>query len=113
MYIEINGRQYELATTLRVAYKVQGQHAHKPYTEIFQGIGEMTLEQQIGIVYAAFQSANPEDAKSITEKAFLDNFLDNYDVSGLMEILGGIIEGIMGKELIDKARMSAETSEGN
>ena len=31
------GRDVDLATTLRVAYQVQGQHNHKPYAEVFQG----------------------------------------------------------------------------
>ena len=36
MTTTINGTEYSLGTTLRVAYKVQGQHNHKPYTEVFQ-----------------------------------------------------------------------------
>ena len=37
----INGVDYELATTLRVAYKVQGQHNHAPYSKVFSEISDM------------------------------------------------------------------------
>ena len=109
MFITLDDRQYELAKTLRVAYKVQGQHSHKPYSEIFSSLGDMTLEQQVAIVYASFSVANPEEIKTISEKAFLDNFLDRYNVGELMALLEGIIEGIMGPDLIAKAKANAET----
>ena len=32
--IVINGMEYTLARNLRVAYELQGQHSHKPYTQI-------------------------------------------------------------------------------
>lgn len=34
MIIKLNGTEYPLATTLRVAYKIQGQHNHKAYSKI-------------------------------------------------------------------------------
>ena len=95
----INGTEYPLATTLRVAYKVQGQHNHAPYTQVFEKLGEMTLEDQIGILYAAFEVANPEQAKFITKKAFLDEYLDNYNLTEVMDQLKAVVEGIMGKKL--------------
>ena len=92
----INNTEYELATTLRVAYKVQGQHNHKPYTEVFKSIGDMTLEDQIGILYAAFACANPDQAKFISRQIFLDYYLDNYTLTQVMEQLQAVIEGITG-----------------
>ena len=99
LQITIGTKTYDLATTLRVAYIVQGQNNHKSYIDIFQEIDKMTLEQQVGIVYASFQAANPDEAKFIKQNDFLDNFLDNYHVTELMEYVSKIIEGIMGKEL--------------
>ena len=96
--VNINGTEYELSTTLRVAYKVQGQHNHKPYTEVFQGLGDMTLEQQINILYASFQCANPEAAKEITSQKFLDYYLDNYNLKIVMDQLQAVVKGIMGTE---------------
>lgn len=104
MYVEVGDKQYELAGTLRVAYKVQGQHNHKPYSQVFSGINSMTLEQQVGIVYSAFCVANPEDAKTIKEKDFLEYFLDNYNVGQLMDMLSYIIENIMGKDLVEETK---------
>ena len=99
--ITIRGNEYELATTLRVAYNIQGQHNHRSYIEIFEDIDKMTLEQQIGIVYASFQAANPDSSKLIKQPDFLNEFLDNYNLTELMKYVKGIIAGIMGKDLED------------
>lgn len=97
--ITIRGNEYELATTLRVAYNIQGQHNHRSYIEIFEDIDKMTLEQQIGIVYASFQAANPDSSKLIKQSDFLNEFLDNYNLTELMKYVKDIIAGIMGKDL--------------
>lgn len=34
MYITINNQEYQLATTLRVAYEVQGMNNHQAYTKV-------------------------------------------------------------------------------
>lgn len=114
MTIMFNGTEYSLATTLRVAYKVQGQHNHKPYTEVFQNIGNMTLEDQIGILYAAFECANPEQARFVTRQIFLDYYLDNYTLEQMMEQLKSVIEGITGVHTADEPAQIVDTdSQGN
>lgn len=112
MYVTttIDGREYELSTTLRVAYKVQGQHNHKPYTEVFQGLGSMTLEQQINILYAAFQCANPEAAFEITAQKFLDYYLDHYNLKVVMSQLQDVVKGIMGTEGEDEPQSTGEST---
>lgn len=96
MFVSINGVDYALATTLRVAYKVQGQHNHKAYSKVFAEIGDMSLEDQIGILFAAFQVANPE--VRLTQPQFLDHYLDNYNLKVLMDQVKEVIQGIMGAE---------------
>lgn len=108
--VNLYGAEYTLSTKLRVAYKVQGQHGHKPYSEIFTRLDSMTLEDQIAILYASFEVANPDKAKDITFQKFLDWYLDNYDISVVMGQLQNIIGGILGKDLSDS---SSEVSEGN
>ena len=105
-------REYPLATTLRVAYKVQGQHNHKPYTEVFQSIGEMTLEDQIAILFAAFQCGSRDDleVQKIRQQEFLDYYLDNYTLQDVMDQLKEVIEGIVGKPMDEP---SQEDSQGN
>lgn len=105
----IQGTEYELSTKLRVAYKVQGQNSHKPYTEIFSSIGDMPIEKQIGILYCAFEVANPEVAKSLTFMDFLNWYLDNCTVEFIMDQLQDIIGGILGKNL--KEKLDKEVSE--
>lgn len=97
--IVINNKEYDLATTLRVAYLVQGQHNHKPYSEVFADIGNMVLEDQIGILYCAFKVKNPDEAKFITRDKFLDAYLDNYNLKQVMEQLEAVVRGIMGTEV--------------
>lgn len=94
MIVCINGTDYPLATTLRVAYKVQGQHNHKAYSKVFAEIGDMTLEDQIGILFAAFQVANPE--VKMTQQQFLDYYLDNFNLKVVMDQVKEVIQGIMG-----------------
>ena len=110
--VEIDGVTYELSTKLRVAYKVQGQNAHKPYAEIFSQIDTMTIEKQIDILYAAFEVANSEAARlKITRQVFLDHYLDNYDVGMVMDQLQDVIGGILGKDLKAEAeKKSSATS---
>lgn len=96
--VTINEREYPLATTLRVAYKIQGQHNHKPYTEVFKTMGDMPVEQQIGIMYASFECANPDEVKFITRKVFEEYYLDNFNLKDLMNQLQGVVKGIMGED---------------
>lgn len=95
----IDGTEYELSTKLRVAYKVQGQNGHRAYTEIFSEIGDMPIEKQIAVLYAAFEVANPDQAKFVTSQKFLDWYLDNYNVASIMDQLQDVMSGILGKDL--------------
>ena len=90
----INGAEYELATSLRVAYKVQGQHNHKPYSEVFSNIGQMKIEDQIGILHCAFQVANPDVL--MTKQTFVDYYLDHMNLKQIMAQLKSVIQEITG-----------------
>lgn len=92
----INGQEYELATTLRVAYKVQGQHNHKAYSKVFSDVGDMTLEDQIGILFCAFQIANP--AVKMTQVDFLNYYLDHFKMKEVLDQLKQVIQEVMGVE---------------
>lgn len=96
MTVRIEGAEYALATTLRVAYKVQGQHNHKPYSEVFAHIGDMVLEDQIGILFAAFQVANPDT--KMTQATFLNYYLDTFTLRDVMDQVKEVVQGIMGTE---------------
>lgn len=109
MNIKLGDKEYELATTLRVAYKIQGMNDNKPYLDVFANIGNAGLEDQINLLYAAFSIGNPEEAKTITQKIFLNNVLDEgLHVDDLIEMLNAVTEGIMGPKLIADAKKSRE-----
>ena len=109
------GREFEMSTTLRVAYEVQGQHNHKPYAEIFKDMGEAPVEDQIGVIYASFLCANREYAKDqgITRKVFTEAYLDTYNLKALMDHLKELIDGIFGgiEEEEEKEQKEESTSE--
>ena len=114
MYTIINGVEYPLATTLRVAYLVQGQHNHKPYAEVFKDIGDMTIEDQIGIIYCAFKCANADSTVVIPKQSFIDYYLDNFTLREVLNQLQEIVKGIMGEDLTEEAAdADAPASEGN
>ena len=108
--INLFGQEYALSNKLRVAYRVQGQHDHKPYTEVFSGVGDMQIEDQIGIIYESFWCANPEARDKISRQQFLEEYLDKYDVKSLMEQLREIIQGIMGVKDDDLAAAASEAN---
>lgn len=114
MYTVINGVEYPLATTLRVAYLVQGQHNHKPYTEVFKDIGDMSIEDQIGIIYCAFKCANTDSTVIIPKQNFIDYYLDNFTLKEVINQLQEIVKGIMGEDLIEEtSNEDKPASEGN
>lgn len=114
MYTVISGVEYPLATTLRVAYLVQGQHNHKPYAEVFKDIGDMTIEDQIGIIYCAFKCANADSTVVISKQSFIDYYLDNFTLKEVLNQLQEIVKGIMGEDLIEEAAdADAPANEGN
>lgn len=111
--LTIDGTDYKLATTLRVAYVLQGMNNHKPYLEIFQNVDKLPLEGQINFLYAAYTVAC-EDTP-MTKEAFLNLCLDNLDLGAIMDNIKSIIEGITGKKLIDaqKEAVSEDSTEKN
>ena len=92
----IDGVEYPLATTLRVAYQVQGQHNHKPYSKVFADIGDMTIEDQIGILFCAFQVGNP--SVQMMKQSFINYYLDNMNLKQIMDQLKAVIQEITGFE---------------
>lgn len=109
LFINYMGTDFPLATTLRVAYNVQGQHNHKPYTEVFKDIGDMTVEDQLGIIYCAFKCANPDTI--VTRAQLQDYLLDNMNLKDMLDVLQDIIKGIMGTD--DDAKQDAPADSGN
>ena len=99
--INLNGNEYPLACNLRVAYVLQNQHNHESYSSILSRVGDMPLEQQIDILYIAFQVANPETAKTFTREMFRTYILDHDEFNAyvMLDMIKSIVSGILGKEL--------------
>ena len=110
--VSINGTEYTLDTTLRVAYQVQGMNNHRPYSKVFEELGDMTLEKQIEILYVAFRIANPEIAKTLTQIAFFNYYLEHFNLKEVMSQLKTVIKGVLGEEDEDAPEETPET-QGN
>lgn len=106
--IDINGQSYTIATTLRVAYELQGMNNHKPYLDIFKEIEKMTIEKQIDFMYAGYKIANA-NAMPMSQQEFRDMCLDNLDLMSIMNCIKSIIEGITGQKA-DKDEDTEEVS---
>ena len=113
--VKYKDKEYPLATTLRVAYRIQGQHNHKPYTEIFKSVGDMTLEDQVGIIYEAFLCGSRYDlnVQAIKRNDFLEDYLDNYTLTEMMSQLQEIIQGIVGTDASENANENTDEEQGN
>lgn len=99
--ININGTEYNLAGNLRVAYMLQNQHNHEAYSKILARVGEMTLEEQINVLYVAFKVANPKVAETFTNEMFKQYILDHEEFNAmvLLNKIKAVISGILGKDL--------------
>ena len=103
--ITLNDNKYQLSDKLRVAFKFQEVNNHKPYMQLFDGMADMPIEKQIQLIWVAFEMANPGTAsfenpsKAMQWPEFRDYCLDNINLNDIMEIIQGIIEGIMYKGL--------------
>lgn len=93
--LKFQGEEVELSTKLRVAFKIEKAHNHKPYMEVFKNVGTLSLEKQIEILWLAFKEENPEKALVLNIAKFQDELLDTSNLSYILEALTGVIEGIM------------------
>lgn len=96
----VGDKKYELSTSLRVAYVLQGMNNHKPYLEIFQNLDKMAIEQQIKFLYAAYSVA-AKDAV-MDEDMFINECLDNLTLQEVLGAVQQLISGITGKS-VDEA----------
>lgn len=91
MVIKFQGQEYEVSTTLRVAFIIQSRFNQKPYMQIFQDIQNMKLEEQVRMLFVAFDLKNPNVA---TEKQFLDEVLDNWNLNMITRKVAELVEAI-------------------
>lgn len=102
MLIRINGIEYPLSASLRVAYNIQRRYKNRPYMEIFEGISSSLLEEQITILYESFKIANKDSA--LSEAQFRDAIIDDedYGILGILELIKELVERIMQGGLSDE-----------
>ena len=94
MDMKLGGEVLELDTSLRVAYKVQGQHNKKAYGEVFANVPRLPLEEQIGILYTAY-SVTHDGKPPLGKQEFFDAVLKEYGVVKMTKLLSDLVEGIM------------------
>lgn len=113
MIFNYKGKEYEMAETLRVAYKIQELNNHKPYTQVFKEMGDMPIEKQIGILFAAFDLANPGVASALEFREYcLDTLGMDQFTTALEDLVSSLMNhGLSQEEIEAKKAKAAESQE--
>lgn len=113
MTINYNGKEYPMNTTMRLAYKLQGENGHTPYLDVISNIGDKPVEEQVAVLYTSFVLANPDEAKFISKKDFLDYYLDNVTIMDMMTQIKEVISLMMGKNIDELTEGKDKDKSGN
>jgi hypothetical protein len=92
MKFVFKGAEYDISTKLDVAFAIQKAYDHEPYLQVLGSVDQMDLEEQIKLLYTAFNYRNPGVC---TLKEFSDDFIDTGNVELLIEKIGELTEGVM------------------
>ena len=95
MIIELSGKEYEIAKSLRVAFEMQKDFGKLPYMKIFEEITDRPLEDQIKMIYVAFRIKNPN---VMTKDEFIDLVLDEWTLDGVWDVINKLMNAITGKK---------------
>lgn len=106
--VSIGNHSYEIATTLRVAYEIQGMNNHKSYLDVFRDLDKMTIENQIDFIYAGYKVAVPSSEPLMDKVSFRNLCLDNLDLMEMMSIIKELIEGITGNKVDSNTENAVE-----
>lgn len=91
----VKGIEVNLATTLRVAYNIQSKFGHKPYTQIFAGMHDLDINDQVKMLFEAYMVGNPKNEANLTELDFRNEILDGVGGVELTFLLTELVNGVM------------------
>lgn len=107
--LHVGDNVYELATNLRVAYVLQGMNNHKSYLSIFQEIDKLPIEKQLEFLYAAYTVGSGSET-ILSKNDFINDCLDNLDLSQVMEAIKQVVMGITGQMMNESSPSTLDDS---
>ena len=93
VHVEIAGKNYELADTLRVVYAIKDITGAKNLREALQSLTALDVDDQIKLLYAAYKANKNNPAMS--QEEFKDLILDNCGVFAIMDMVNDLANGLM------------------
>ena len=93
VHVEIAGKNYELADTLRVVYSIKDITGAKNLREALQSLTALDVDDQIKLLYAAYKANKNNPAMS--QEEFKDLILDNCGVFAIMDMVNDLANGLM------------------
>lgn len=93
VHVEIAGKSYELADTLRVVYSIKDITGAKNLREALQSLTALDVDDQIKLLYAAYKANKNNPAMS--QEEFKDLILDNCGVFAIMDMVNDLANGLM------------------
>ena len=92
--ITMNGKTYELASTIRVVYALKDINKSKTLQDALRSIGQLGLDGQIELMYAAYKAGKPADPV-LSKEEFIDMVLDTQGVYAVAETVRKLTDELM------------------
>lgn len=104
VHVEIAGKDYELADTLRVIYDIKDITGAKNLREALQSLTALDVDDQIKLLYAAYKANKNNPIMSAND--FKDLILDNCGVFAITDMFNDLANGLMYSGLTPEAAES-------
>lgn len=93
--MEMNGKTYELATSLRVVYALRDLTKAKSLQAAINSIGQLDLDGQLELLYAAYKAGGGKNDTVTTKEKFMDELLDTQGVLTIADIINKVADGLL------------------
>lgn len=95
MLLHIKGKDYELATSLRVVYALRDISHAKNLQEAIGSISKLDLDGQLELLYASYKAANSKCADCMNRADFIDMLLDNLGIFAISNYINLLADGLL------------------
>lgn len=95
MILRVGSKEYELATTLRVIYKLREIAGAKSLQEAVNSIQNLDLDSQLELLYAAHVATSPAAMATTDKETFIGDILDNLGVFAVTNVINELADGLL------------------
>ena len=93
--ITLNGKQVNLATTLRVTYALKDIVGAKSLQEAMGFVQKLDLDKQLEFLYAAYKAGDGKNSVEYNKESFIDAVMDSLGVFAITNTVNAIAEGML------------------